>query len=496
MEDLLFRRQFILTSEKIQSKSSWIVSKLNKFYKDCYIYSHPDLELSYISDELVELFLLGYILDPFHPERSNQEVLVDLLKSDTYDDLILNTETLGGRFVIIYSTKDIINVFQDATGFREVYYYQNKNEFACGSTPNILANYLSIDKDDENEINHFFNSSELNKYEKCWIGTRSIYKGVMKLLPNHYLDLVNMKVHRFWPNNKREIKSLREVSQYIAKIVSGTYDSAIIRYQLNHSITSGWDSRLMLACARRHIHNMQFYFYRGFKNDIGKDSDDFIISKKISTKFQLSTDFIRLDNVKLDEEFEKIYFSNNIMSRPKLLNAYYDAYIKKLSNTVTVSGTMGNEILRIKSSLNRKADKSQTYAKMIRYEKFPYVIRSIDEWLDSARYLKEKHYVLIDLFFWEQYFGNWGSLSATEQDIVREELRPFNNRALISAVLSLKDKYRYRDYPLIYVRTIQLLCPELLKFKMDMKNYTLKKVLRFFGLEQLTDRLYHSLKTK
>ena len=87
-----------------------------------------------------------------------------------------------------------------------------------------------------------------------------------------------------------------------------------------------------------------------------------------------------------------------------------------------------------------------------------------------------------------------GGLSGSEQNIVREELRAFNNRELISTYLSLKDNCRHRDYPLGHVRIIEMLWNDLLKFKMDIPRYGLKKFLRAFGLEILTDRIYQRIK--
>jgi len=88
-------------------------------------------------------------------------------------------------------------------------------------------------------------------------------------------------------------------------------------------------------------------------------------------------------------------------------------------------------------------------ARDLGYGDFNYVKQSIDEWLQDSLSLRNMNYHIIDLFNWEQHFGNWGCLSGSEQDIVREELRPFNNRKLISIYNSLQDRYRYKDYPLV-----------------------------------------------
>jgi hypothetical protein len=109
--------------------------------------------------------------------------------------------------------------------------------------------------------------------------------------------------------------------------------------------------------------------------------------------------------------------------------------------------------------------------------------------------LKSKNHRIMDLFSWEQHFGNWGSLSGSEQDIVREELRPFNNRKLIAVYNSLPDRYRYKDHPMGHVATIKMLWKELLNFDLDMKLPGIKRCLRFFGLEQTADKILQHVKT-
>jgi hypothetical protein len=494
MENLIFRRQFLISSKRLEFDKNWKTTSINKYSGKFFIYSHPDLEVTTTTSDSADIFMLGYIIDPYHPDRSNKEILDDLLKSDSFGKLVSNTESFGGRFVIVYNSKDGLHLFHDATGFREVFYYKSATEFACGSTPNILSTYLHIKKDEEAEINQFFNSSDFNTSEKIWIGTRTIFKDVYRLLPNHSINLIDKKVNRFWPDLIKSGKSLDEVAALLGEIISGTYSTAVKRYQLDHSLTSGWDTRLLLACSKNQVHNIKYYFYKGFKNEKGKDSIDYLVTKQIADELNLKARFVQIGDIKVSSDFEKIFYSNNIMSRPKLLNAFYDSYVNKLENTMTVSGTMGNEIFRLMSSINRRVKDPHTIAKMVGYEKFPYIVNSINDWLNEANPLKDKGHILIDLFFWEQYIGNWGSLSAAEQDIVREELRPLNNRALISAFLSLEDKNRYRDYPQGYIKTIQLLWPELLKFDMDMPSKKLKKALRAIGIEQLTDKVYQSIK--
>lgn len=494
MKNLLFRRQFILTSKSIQVDASWKKIKLGKIHRNCYIYSHPDLEHTVSSNHYVELHLLGYILDPHHPEYSNQNILDNLLHCSSYDAITAATETLTGRFVLIHNHNENIKVLHDTTGLRELFYYNNGIDFACGSTPTIVAKYLSIERDDEREINYFFNSPQFAKDNK-WLGTRTIFKGLTKLLPNHYVDLLQNRTYRYWPREERKTVELNKATRQAADILTGTFDSILKRNPIQQTITSGWDTRLMLAASRKHVKDIQFYFIRGFKADVGlAGSMDYLITRKIADKYNLSMQYYIQESDFIDEEFRRIFYANNLLSRPNLLWVYYYAYVNKFENLMTVSGTEGNVFFRLKSDIDRSVDHPAYFAKKYHYENFSYITNSLAEWIGGLNEVRKMGYTVLDMFYWEQSLGNLGAMLSTEQDIVRDELRPFNNRELVSTLGQVAPKFRYKDYPLNYVKTIELLWPEVLNFNNDVENYRIKKALRAINLERFADKVYQRIK--
>lgn len=494
MKNLLFRRQFILTSKEIQVDASWKKVKLNKIQRSCYIYSHPDLEHTVSSNDFAELHLMGYILDPHHPEYTNRNILDNLLRSNSFDALTAATDTLTGRFVLIHTDRENIKVLHDATGLRELFYYNNGHDFACGSTTAILTKYLSIERDEDREINYFFNSPQFGKDNK-WLGSRTIYKGLMKLLPNHYVDLLRNRTYRYWPREERRIVELDKATRIAADILTGTFDSILKRNPIQQTMTSGWDTRLMLAASRKHSKEIGYYFIRGFKADKGlAGSMDYLITKKIADQYNLSIQYYIQESDFIDEEFQRIFYANNLLSRPKLLWVYYYVYMNKLENLMTVSGTEGNVFFRLKSDIDRNAEHPVYFAKKYHYENFSYITNSLAEWIDELKEAKRMNHTVLDLFYWEQSLGNLGAMLSTEQDIVRDELRPFNNRELVSTLGQVAPKFRYKDYPLNYVKTIELLWPEILNFNNDVENYRIKKALRAINLERFADKLYQRIK--
>ena len=208
----------------------------------------------------------------------------------------------------------------------------------------------------------------------------------------------------------------------------------------------------------------------------------------------LDLEIVDFESVVPDEKFKEIYYANNIMARPKLLSVFYHAYVHNYQNTLTISGTGGNEVLRNLRVTGQTDEDSFRLAKMWKYQSFPFITKTIDEWFQQNKSLEKTNYRKIDLFYWEQMFANWGSLSGSEQDIVREEIRPFNNRAFIAAYINLPESYRYADNPFGHALIIKKLWPELLDYEMDIKLYSFKKVLRKLKLERTFSILMNSLK--
>lgn len=495
MENLVFRRQFILSNKQVNQGDGWDKLILKVQNETFYLQSHPDLSLIQAESKSINLILLGTIIDPFHPENDSSAILQNLTSEKCFEDVIKATFTFGGRFVIIGIDNSGVKLFSDAMGSREVYYIKKDGLLACGSTPSILDTWFNLGRDIEKEFQEFYSSRAFNSQERIMIGDRTIIKGVRHLMPNHCLNVQTMEINRFWPLSKEPKLSIDSSINLMSDILTGTYKAIAGKTIIHQGLTSGWDTRLLLAASKDFLNDIQFFFLRGHKGDtVEKASVDYKVTVKMAKELGLNLEVIDFNPEVPDDKFNEIYLSNNILARPKLLSAYYHAYINNYQNTLTISGTGGNEILRSMRIAAQTDENSSRLAKLWKYQSFPFITKTIDEWFHQNKALHESNYRKIDLFFWEQFFANWGSLSTSEQDIVREELRPFNNRAFIAAYIGLPEKYRYKDNPFGHALVIKKLWPELLDYDMDVNNYSFKKTLRKVKLERTVYTFYNHLK--
>ncbi len=97
---------------------------------------------------------------------------------------------------------------------------------------------------------------------ETWIpGTLTAHQGVVRLLPNHYLDLTTWKAVRFWPRSgefnrdstaaSTAVTVAAEVSDFI-RVASNEHRAAV-------ALTAGYDSRLMAAACRGVADRVEFY---------------------------------------------------------------------------------------------------------------------------------------------------------------------------------------------------------------------------------------------
>ena len=493
-----FRRQYLLSNFNIEKIDNWKYLNIPSAKQNLNLYYHPDLQITHLQLRDRYLVLIGYIIDPFHPDLSNVEILSKMLNLSSLQDVLTETENLNGRYAIIYCDSNNTCIFHDVTGFREIYYCFLKDEIYCGSTPNIINKYANLELDKDNSINEFINSGEY-KASGFWVGTRTPFQHIYHLQPNFYLDLDKKMFFRYWPKHKRVEINLKEGAHLMAKILKGTILGAAKRFELHQALTSGYDTRLLLA-ASKDIKS-QIKFFVNIVNQLTLKSPDIIISKKLAKRFNFSLEVVDINNINnIDESFRNVFYNNNVFAREKHIRVFYDAYKKKLDNTYWVTGTFGSEILRIPFPFRKRRISSYDIAKRFNYSNYSYAINSIEDWLKEAEEVYNQYnHNLFNMFYWEQFNGNIANLGASEGDIVREEIRPFNSRKFIETYISLNDAHRYRDNPQGHLMVIKILWKELLDIPIspyiNSPRYWFKRIFRFLGVEVLIDNIYNFLKT-
>ena len=152
--------------------------------------------------------LLGYIFDPAHPEKANEDIILDVIsKANRFEDLIAAVKPYAGRYALLYRDDFIFAILHDPLGLREIYYCTQPNKVICGSQPNLIVTFSEpkIGITQDQSILHFYEQDmKLGRSGRLWVGNEIYYHNVKHHMPNHYLDIGSLASKRYWPNRRLE----------------------------------------------------------------------------------------------------------------------------------------------------------------------------------------------------------------------------------------------------------------------------------------------------
>jgi len=470
-KNLLYRRQFVIGPRYVKELNWW-----NKIpvTDQLFITVHPDLNYAQVKKGNRSLTLLGYLIDPFKPKFDDTNILEELIsKSNTNDNLIENCNKYGGRWILIFDDSKKIMLFNDPAGLKQVYYTNNSTiEFWCGSQPNIITMNIQCTFNNEayNDLKKSgaFNTSNLY----FWPGNSSPYLEIKRLIPNHYLDIDNRLCHRYWPNKELKGLSLEEgaykCKELLKRLIKGVYE----RFKLAHAITSGLDSRLLLAASKDIARNI--YYYTAKRKNFNRLTPDIRIPKELLKKLSLSHHIIDCSK-EMSIEFREIY-ENNVMNAHESGGRDAQGFFNNCpSDRISMIGNV-SETVRASPYFDQSYDLSERYldinekllASKVRMDKSIFAIKNFKIWLKDCINLEKKYGInIIDLFYLEQLMGGWLSMIRTESDIVQEVFTPYNCRLFLEYMFAIDEKYRKPPEYIIYKKMILSLWPEVMQMPVN-----------------------------
>ncbi len=471
----LFCRGFVFSDMEISPpKDDWkqfILKYNNKNY--CLWYDSKN-EFSFKSNGDKFCLILGYAMDTidWHMEI---DIICDSLLSNLckslncfYDYL----DVLNGRFVIIFGYDNNIIALNDATAMRSVYYHDKK----C-----IIASHYEIIKNLTNETKHPFYDTFINieKY-KPWTlpGDMTPYNNIKILLANHELDLITLKIRRFFPRENNKEISLDEALLILPNHLKNQMETLSKYITPIISITSGRDSKLTLSTTKN-IKDKCVYFTFVNENPNLSNYDqrnrlkDFSYSKHISKVYNLNFKPLILNGQ---------IFNNNELSKILKINHYHQhipsailEYIEKLPKGIHVQSNL-IEIIRDLTHIYQKPPKNNTPQEIMSGWMMYWSIRHeikdiINDFWKRNQWDEIFDYERVRLFYWEHRMSAWNNAATLlENDCAFNTYMLLNCRKLLNLGFCIP-KYD-RDKDLLVKYSIKELWPELL-FYVENTNKTL-----------------------
>lgn len=462
-EKLQFRRQFLLARAPIMPLADWKRFQIDQDH----LYAHPDLEITAKEGPSTLILLLGYIFDPAHPAKSNRDIISDLIsKVGRFEDLIAAVKPYAGRYALLYRDDSTFAILHDPLGQREIYYCTQPNKVICGSQPNLVAAFsepeLGVTQD--RSILHFYEQElKLGRSGRLWVGDETYYHSVKHLMPNHYLDIRSLLAKRYWPNRRLERIDLSTAVKQSCDYLQGTMKAVTSRYDVMMAVTSGIDSRSLLA-ASREVRDRIYYFINK-EPPLNDKSADIRIPRNMFNKLNIPFHVHNVDGP-VDEEFRNVFLNNTFMSTDLILPTIYNVYFKNHANKLNLLGV--GEIGR---DFYGEAPRNLTgyyLARNLKYKLSRYATAQCERWLREARGIAETYNVdIMKLFLWEGLLANWGVVGNSESDIAIEEFDPYNSHYIYEIMLSIDRKHTKGSPPDFFKAMYEEMWPELLGFSFN-----------------------------
>jgi hypothetical protein len=491
-QKLHFRRQFLLTIAPIIPPNDWQCLRIHQYY----LYAHPDLEINQLADHVKTIVLLGDIYDSEDPQKGNADILGDIMAStNSMEGFVAKIKRYAGTYAFLFKDDKDAIILNDARALKEIYYCTKNNQIVCGSQPNLVAKYSNpeIKPTSDPDLLDFYKH---HLWDSRWIGDETYYDGIKHLLPNHYLNINRREAHRYWPNESIKRLNLDEAVTKSCSLLRGIMRSIVNRHPVMMAITSGTDSRTLLA-ASRGLHEKIYFFINN--HNLGNKHPDIAVPRKILKR--IGVPFYVHDVPKeVDDEFRKIFFNNTFLAAERILPSIYNVFFKNHGEKILILGV--SEIGRTFYGKEPRNLNSYRMAYKLGYKNCLYLDKQCKQLLAEMLPIVKKFGMNFwDLLYWEQRLGNWGATRNSESAIAIEKVDPYNCRLLFEIFLGVDEKYRdYRHTPCIFFREmIQSMWAELLAWPInppytvrDKISWVLEKTGFFQFLKELKYQVHYS----
>lgn len=467
MDKWLFRRQFLCSDKPYQPNAFWKIEELPAGY---FLSVHQDLPYKCRVEGQKALVILGLFFDPLKPNKTTQELIDDVWTHfDGFDDLFTTTKPFSGRWALIAIENGTVRLFTDACGFRTIFYRYVNQFFHFASQPELLKKQHPLALKTEAYLTEFLQSEAYIRGESAWIGQQTIYEDCYHLLPNHYFDTKQAAPVRFYPNHAvAPVVENREAQlSLICRLLQGTYQALIRQSSLMLPVTSGWDSRLLLAAARNHLDDIQCYVQQ--LDGMDENHPDIQIPKSMSEQCGFSFEVHHLPQENVPDWFWQQIRTN--VTNPRCLpkSSIIYNHLETNDQRININGN-GSEICRNyfdkygkHQGLKYTLDELQflLYGK----NRVPEMFRvEIASWMQDFDRNPMGYFSIGDLLYWEQRIGNWGAQFPAEQDIARDEVSPFNCRLLLELMNAFPLSERSAPNFKLYHDLIAHMWPDLLDY--------------------------------
>ncbi|MFA5670780.1 MAG: hypothetical protein WC967_16220 [Balneolaceae bacterium] len=473
---VLKNKDFLLAKERCDNFANYLNI-------EDYVFNYNESPAFIGTNDDKTLIIHGIIVNSHDSNSSETDIVNELLESINFNDFISRSKKMAGRFVLIYRSKEGFFVLPDATASIQVAYDIKSENLFISSNPKIIAD---IQKYDESQISKTIKASAADSQTLPYDLT--MYEEIKFVTANHFLNVNNRQSIRYYPSHKISSITVSKAAEFSNKPIRNILKAYHNKFKLSLALTSGVDSRTILAMCKDIIDEIPTYTF--YHENFTENTADIYVPKELSKRFGFS--YTIMQDLELPEEIVKQYLGKISINFAKVVarNAW-TYYNSKLKDHIRLDGQVipiaksnfGKNLPEFLAKPFYLVTKTHNHSK----ENYTEIIRwytEIDEYSKKSKISK------FDLFFWEHRMGNWVGNSLLNSSLLTEPISIFNCRELIEAWLNVPRKERLNAE--IHLELIKLNWPELLDFPINpgrKYNFLYKNSLLYYLASFVKHRL-------
>jgi hypothetical protein len=423
-----FHGQFLLSSQPCVL-SGWTSLGLG----DWTLAAHPALPVSELRtlDEDQVGWLLGYAIDEtgewveskhLLPFASSAHVTAEAFENWLY--------SLGGRFAGILLTNYLKRVYLDPGGTLAAVY--SAEGPAVASTTSLLIAGRAQSSHEPLLRNQFFPAG------------LTAYPQIRRLLPNHYLDLHQMRPVRHWLTESLTWAGEEQIPSLVATIASHvrrTVHAVVRRNPTYMSLTAGRDSRMLLACSREITDRMSFITFD--HNEQPGHYTDVQVALKIARQWRLRHEVVPIvppaDALK-ELYLQRIGHAGHWGKARDFYHACSEHLDLRHALLTGFAGEVGRSFYWRRVTHDTGTPSAAELLNVMRLPDSEPFLTALGQWLEGIR--PDDLWVLLDQAYLELRVGCWAAVQMYGVAPFALTLTPFCHRNIFESMLRLPVEYR------------------------------------------------------
>lgn len=431
METPIF--SYCFSSELIENSDIPVHYRFGKYY----ISVDSQTPYHVFKNQSCECVLFGYAVNLI---TSKYDCIPEqiLLNCNSIDRVIEYEKNLGGKYVIFYKNEEDYYILGDATLSIPVFYSEN-GTVVCTNSYQSIVEKLDLTPDSKHmKIREYSDISQAMPFDI------TIYKEIKQLIPNHYYDVNNAKAVRFVnSSNKQKKISIEEATDKVLPLVDvlTRYYQSI--FKINCPITSGRDSRVVLAFLLANKFNGACYTIKHPEHN--KKTQDLVIPQElcsiIDVPYAMITDveLTKTEIDKMDNLLGKGNYSKRTLRIARTIKEY-------CGNSAIINGDIIGQVG--KCSLHRDIPCCFAKPAYFRCKLHNYSSEAKEQlklWLEDIKQSGEQINTF-DLFSIESRMGRWAAQENLIYNAIGQVyLNIFNSRSIIYIWTAVNRKLRKKS---------------------------------------------------